>query len=281
MIYRVRISHLILICFLLIKGGAFAQSDYASMRITYNVSHLLDSTNEKSRINYPLYVFIGDKMILSESQNKYFADSINEVNKQRAQLNPDNIVLNVGSASPKRISALESIMTFSNLEKRQFSDVGQIGFARYLMEEAMETISWNIKKDIIVIAGKKAQLATCYYKGRNWSAWFSTEVPLPYGPWKLNGLPGLIMKAVDEKNEVTFEYVSIVKISPKHIIRMDVKSATPATQKQFFKVLEAYAENPRQFVQNQTGINLEPYANNNQNSVPRIRVPNNPIDLSK
>ncbi|GAA5083901.1 hypothetical protein GCM10023210_03080 [Chryseobacterium ginsengisoli] len=68
----------------------------------------------------------------------------------------------------------------------------------------------NEEKIINTINCKKAQVN---YKGRNWIAWYSPEIPLPYGPYKFSGLPGLIIKITDDKGEFDFELVKSVPTS--------------------------------------------------------------------
>ncbi|PTT75578.1 GLPGLI family protein, partial [Chryseobacterium sp. HMWF001] len=57
---------------------------------------------------------------------------------------------------------------------------------------------------------KKAEVT---FKGRNWIAWYSPEIPFPYGPMKFSGLPGLIIKITDDKGDFDFEIVKAVSDS--------------------------------------------------------------------
>ena len=43
------------------------------------------------------------------------------------------------------------------------------------------------------------------FHGRRWTAWFTQEIPLNAGPWKLDGLPGLILEAACDGGQYRFE----------------------------------------------------------------------------
>lgn len=62
--------------------------------------------------------------------------------------------------------------------------------------EPLSEMSWTINSDSIMnILGYDCILAQADYHGRLWKAWFTPEIPLHDGPWKLHGLPGIILKA--------------------------------------------------------------------------------------
>lgn len=62
--------------------------------------------------------------------------------------------------------------------------------------EPVSEMDWRIVEDSTAnVLGYECLMAECDYHGRHWRAWFTPEIPMPFGPWKLRGLPGLILKA--------------------------------------------------------------------------------------
>lgn len=62
--------------------------------------------------------------------------------------------------------------------------------------EPIAEMEWNIAEDsTATVLGYECVMAESDYHGRHWKAWFTPEIPMPFGPWKLRGLPGLILKA--------------------------------------------------------------------------------------
>ena len=62
--------------------------------------------------------------------------------------------------------------------------------------------------------GFNCQQATVHFRGRNYEAWFTEEIPTSVGPWKFFGLPGLILEVKDSQNRVYF-YAQKIEIPPK------------------------------------------------------------------
>lgn len=70
--------------------------------------------------------------------------------------------------------------------------------------------NWKLMDETKVINTINCKKAEITSKGRNWIAWYSPEIPFPYGPYKFSGLPGLIIKITDDKGDFDFELVKSV-----------------------------------------------------------------------
>lgn len=90
------------------------------------------------------------------------------------------------------------------------------------VKEPNPIIKWKITNEIKKIGNLKCKKAIAFFRGRNYIAWFSSEIMVPFGPWKLNGLPGLIIEAYDTNKNVywyfkTIEYPSKTKQNIKYL----------------------------------------------------------------
>lgn len=75
--------------------------------------------------------------------------------------------------------------------------------------EKLPLFDWQIGTETATVCGYECMKATCHWRGRDYTAWFTTEIPVEYGPWKFGGLPGLIMKVADNDGIYTFEAVAV------------------------------------------------------------------------
>ncbi|KAF5278907.1 hypothetical protein FQR65_LT15503 [Abscondita terminalis] len=77
--------------------------------------------------------------------------------------------------------------------------------------EEANNIEWNLINEFRIINGYKTQKATTRKYGRNWTAWYSKDIPFPFGPYKFNKLPGLIVEVYDENKDYFFSMYSFRK----------------------------------------------------------------------
>lgn len=68
---------------------------------------------------------------------------------------------------------------------------------------------WTLHSETKTILEHRCQKATCHWRGRDFVAWFAPDIPVKRGPWRFNGLPGLILKLYDTDHFYTFEAVSL------------------------------------------------------------------------
>lgn len=74
----------------------------------------------------------------------------------------------------------------------------------YIVREDLQRISWVLINEFKEIGNFRCQKATGRFRGRIYTVWFSPQVPVNGGPWKLHGLPGLILEAYDIDRAVHF-----------------------------------------------------------------------------
>ena len=64
--------------------------------------------------------------------------------------------------------------------------------------ESTPDIAWTLTDNTLTIGGYYCQTATCKFRGVAWTVCYTEEIPSSAGPWRLRGLPGLIVKAESE-----------------------------------------------------------------------------------
>ena len=83
----------------------------------------------------------------------------------------------------------------------------------FIVQDTLSLPNWNILEEVKIINNHSCQKAITTFKGRNYEVWFTLDYPSKFGPWKLNGLPGLILLAQDDTKEVYFEATEITNIT--------------------------------------------------------------------
>ena len=68
----------------------------------------------------------------------------------------------------------------------------------YEGSEETPEIAWTLTEDTMTVSGYLCQQATATFRGVEWRVWYTDEIPSSAGPWRLRGLPGLIVKAEND-----------------------------------------------------------------------------------
>lgn len=101
-------------------------------------------------------------------------------------------------------------------------------------DEPFPEFSWEITGDTAEVFGYDCIRAECDFRGRHWTAWFAPEIAVNEGPWKLRGLPGLILKAEADGGWFTYECVGI-DTEPRPIYRYHYDNERTMKYKRYMK----------------------------------------------
>lgn len=83
---------------------------------------------------------------------------------------------------------------------------------QYVVKDDSLNLNWEIHKENRIIGNYECSKATTEFRGRKYTAWFTSKISVDYGPRKFSGLPGLILEIYDDKG-VYRAYASQIKIN--------------------------------------------------------------------
>jgi GLPGLI family protein len=240
--------------------------DTAWLMVHYKFNHVRDTTNRDHPYTENMVLLIGksasvyrsyDELVTYQQFKKAYAEAIAASPDGNPRIN------RMGRGSRTQY------YQYPAAQKLLTKDVVMVN--EYLIEGPMPAIDWTISGDTAAFGGLHCQKATGHFRGRDYIVWFCPDLPVHTGPWKLNGLPGVIVDAHDTKNEVVFAFDGVEKTTPslkiQSIADKDEKDLPPvardlnddpnlivpparlvkATQQEFDKLLETMMKDPAAF----------------------------------
>lgn len=141
-----------------------------------------------------------------------------------------------------------------------------LAMQNYSCTAEMKTPVWEIEREKREVAGYNCQKAATVFYGRKWIVWFTMDIPVPEGPWKLHGLPGLILQAEDEEGDYAFRCIEVkkasglIKMPRKHYITCDEEKFTRMVV-EFNSDLDAYMQKQGKSIPVAAGQSKEDVAN--------------------
>ena len=115
----------------------------------------------------------------------------------------------VDAAIEGKLSTGEFMTIYKNYPAGRLTHTEKICQDWFRYDEEMPQLDWELTDSVTNVLGYECQSARCKFRGREWTVFYTQDIPLMDGPWKLHGLPGLIMKATDENGHYTFECIGI------------------------------------------------------------------------
>ena len=180
--------------------------DKLKYTITYRTKSVrdttkLDSVGRYSYENEDMQLEVGEKV-------SYFYSATYRAYIENLRKSLDGNNIQIETSSPARGNLSMDFYRGYPAGKSTYLD--EVLSEKFRITESLKQPKWDIIADSTKqILNYACQMARCKFKGRTWTAWFTTDIPLDNGPWKLYGLPGLILRAYDAKQQYIFDCVGM------------------------------------------------------------------------
>ena len=209
---------LVLFLLFMINLSAFAQK--ANLMVSYDYHYFDPRAIEKNEKFILLAGKDNSKFYNNQSQ---WLDSIRCTEKGQQWYGQQGMIM-MGELMNKSRDERESIINSSSIghpvnlyitkNNDTFNVWDMIYYEYRKYSDPIEERDWEINTDTTKnILGYENFMAKTKYHGREWTVWFSPEVPVNTGPWKLLGLPGLIFEAIDDTGQHHFTATGIQEVN--------------------------------------------------------------------
>lgn len=257
------------ILFNMIAFLGFAQNlkDKFEYKVTYKLTYSQDSTAlDESKSEY-MILFTGDKLSKFSSRAVTLAKTY-------------EIRGNTGTTSPQAVSEfhyqilkqVETGKLFYTLKIPKMND-------RFFYTEELDQFKWEILAETKSIKDFKVQKAKTSFRGRNYIAWFTPEVPISEGPYKFNGLPGLILEIADTDKHWNFEFFGLEKLSPKISYETNLRMYAETERDKLSAVWKQYKSDPMTYAGQAADMDPEVHKEYKRIFTEKEKKKNNPIEL--
>jgi GLPGLI family protein len=229
----------------------FVEKNYAQETIsidttkwlcTYNYEFLQDSTSRYSLKQIDMVLQVGLHSSKFSNFRGFLSDSLarlennKETNEDDAQSHIDKYMKMTSGLSTNLLAMYEIYKNYPQANSLLFTAYDEHKFLKVTQPLKM---NWKLENsNDTVIAGYRCHKAFTSFAGREYIAWFTLEIPISEGPYKFNGLPGLIIKISDTRNEHRFTLTSAKKLKYIQPIIFSNETYIAITPHEYIKVLK-------------------------------------------
>lgn len=195
--------------------------DKATLRCWYEFTHYCLNEGVKEQVIDTFTLDVGLKYSVYYDQNRFMRDSVyasegekirykTKLIRQGMRVNEIEDLRKQGNGVYRELSNKgETSKVYKNKQKQYVMIVDGDMNAAYKCIDEVCPQSWNLNEDTMAILGYVCQKAETTFRGRQYIAWFTPEIPIQDGPWKLYGLPGLILKVEVDNGVFAFQTIGL------------------------------------------------------------------------
>jgi GLPGLI family protein len=222
--------------------------DSVSTIVTYDFLYSSDSTKRQVKRDDILNLEIGSKWSKCYSLYRQIRDSILSGQFNEQQLSgATRYSVNLAGFNKNG----PSTKYFKQINAPKFTITDKLGLNSYIIYDTATDMIWRVTSDTVTINNYLCTKAITRFRGRNYEAWFAIDIPLPCGPLKFGGLPGLILRLKDDQDNFYFQCRSISFLPKKTPLIMEKGDYLKASRKEFRHLYRFMLENPDAFMASQ------------------------------
>ena len=203
---------ILMIALVFINNNIYSQ-ERVSLNVIYEFSYVRDlaARDNPYKTNMVLSLGKSTSRYCTEKlyNNKTKKDIEKNVSRQSTAPKPTVVVAGGPLLIINKYGAIINEEVIKDIANEKMNLYASMGFKTYSIDEELPKIDWKIQPDKKVIGNYNCQKATGTFGGRVYTVWFAPDLAFRDGPWKLSGLPGLILEAQDQKKEISFVYKGI------------------------------------------------------------------------
>jgi GLPGLI family protein len=240
---QMKTKHIIFIVVFLNSFSSIAQDifpiDTIKWLCQYDYTFLQDSTSRSSLKKINMVLQVGSHSSYFCDLNKYVIDSLHYIDR-----NNKDFISSARNMFQKAKGIPRDLLCMFKIYKN-YPGKGENFFSGYTGKNLRiiepKTMKWEIEtgKDTVIL-GYRCQKAGIRFAGRTYIAWYTSQIPIDEGPYKFNGLPGLILKIYDIKKQHDFEIKSITRLKYIHPIYYCSAEYIDVSAKEYVKALQIY-----------------------------------------
>lgn len=243
--------------------------DNSHLRVYYQLYYRPNHEVKDVKKEALTVLLVGDKALMYEDYNTLRCDSLERAYVEAGKTAGEYM----GVAIKLKTSVKDKVITLFDQNKIIYA-LNSIAFNNYYYEEEIPTFDWQLWDEQKTISGLECRKATMHFRGRDYVAWYSTEVALPYGPYKFGGLPGIIVEIYDTEMDYQFTLVQMQQgnLGDQIGLNFDNNRLMKTSRANAMRALENYRKDPGRMISQKArridGKPLEAKA-----------IPHNPIEL--
>lgn len=230
--------------FLLFFERSFSQEgtlEKSIIECRYKLVMQTDSIHKLNSITDEMILRIGETKSQFFSRHTFYHDSLWTEGQELAEK------LTLDAFRTRNYSKMPSAKTTKDYIYKNYPE-GKITVQTndfkvgFIYEENYEPQDWIIEDSIKLYLGYNCQKANCVFRGRDWSVWFAPAIPIKDGPWKFNGLPGLVLEAYDSNNDYHYAAIRIDKkdVEPIFFYHFDKDPYLKTERKTYLNALKDF-----------------------------------------